>query len=353
MPEARARLRDLGVASGVLAPGALNAITDVPGIRVGHVTLAPESGYPEEVCTGVTAVLCDDERLPPRTLQAGSSVLNGFGKTAGLVQLDELGEIEGPLLLTNTFSVGAVLEGGVRYHMGRDAGVGDGSTTPNVVVAECNDGYLNDLRRLAVRPEHALEAIAAAEGGAVAEGAVGAGKGMVCCGFKGGIGTASRLVAESPWTVGVLVLANFGAREDLTVLGVPVGRQLHPADFKPKDGSIIMLVATDLPWDAHSLRRLAGRTAFGLARLGSVASHGSGDIAIAFSTAEQREPGHKDGGRLPSAAFHAVAEATEEAILNALTMAETTRGRLGHVVPALPLGEVLALLRERGAAPGG
>jgi D-aminopeptidase len=298
-------------------------------------------------------VLCDEATSLPRRLQAASVVLNGFGKTVGLVQLDELGELEGPLLLTNTFSVGAVLEGGVRYHMSRVAAVGDGLTTPNVVVAECNDGHLNDLRRLEVRPEHALEAIAAARVGAVAEGAVGAGKGMVCCGFKGGIGTASRLVPGSDCTVGVLVLANFGAPEDLTVLGVPVGRQLRPADFAPRDGSIIMLVATDLPWDAHSLRRLAGRTAFGLARLGSVASHGSGDIAIAFSTADRHQPAHVDGGRLPSAAFHAVAEATEEAILNALGMAETTRGRRGHVVPALPLGEVLALLRERGAAPGG
>ncbi len=346
MSGARSRWRDLGIAVGVLEPGRWNAITDVAGVAVGHVTLGPETGFGDAVCTGVTAVLPQGADLPGRKLRAACHVINGFGKTAGLVQLAELGEVEGLILLTNTFSVGAVLEGGLRHLMQRDARVGDDLPTPNLVVGECNDGYLNDLRLLSVRPEHAEAAIAAARGGRVAEGAVGAGKGMVSFGWKGGIGTSSRRVPESEFSVGVLVQANFGAARDLTVLGVPVGRHLKPADFRPPDGSIIMVVATDLPWDALSLRRLAARTAFGIGRLGSVASHGSGDIAIAFSTAEVAAHGHADGGRLASAAFHAVAEATEEAALNALAMAETTQGRKGRVVPALPIEETIALLRR-------
>ena len=336
--------RELGVPVGVLVPGPLNAITDVAGVRVGHVTLDPAHGAPQGVCTGVTAVLGPGLERFGRTLRSASHVINGFGKTAGLVQVGELGEVEGPILLTNTFAVGAALEGGLRYLMARDPQVGDDRPTPNLVVGECNDGYLNDLRLLAVRPEHAVAAIEAARDGAVAQGAVGGGTGMVCCGFKGGIGTASRRVPNSPWTVGVLVQANFGALEDLTILGVPVGRSLDPRRLEPGDGSIILIVATDLPWDALSLRRLAARTAFGLARLGSVASHGSGDIALAFTTAGEQAPAHGGGGALPTAAFHAVAEATEEAVLNALAMAETTRGRRGRVVHALPVGEVLTLL---------
>ncbi len=346
MAEVRKRLRELGVPVGVLQPGPWNAITDVQGVRVGHVTLGQEGGG-DSICTGVTAIVPHGGAMPATKLRAASHVINGFGKTAGLVQVDELGELEAPILLTNTFAVGAALEGGIRYLMQQEPGVGNGLPTPNVVAGECNDGYLNDLRQLAVRPEHALAAIEAAVSGPVPEGAVGGGRGMICCGWKGGIGTASRLVGSSGCTVGVLVQANFGSAEDLTILGVPLGRHLRPLDFRPPDGSIIMVVATDLPWDARSLERLARRTAFGLARLGSVASHGSGDIAIAFSTAADARPAHLDGGRLASAAFHAVAEATEEAILNALAMAETTRGRLGRVVPALPLEETLRLLGQR------
>jgi len=344
---ARIRWRDLGIAVGVLEPGRWNAITDVPGVRVGHVTLGPETGFADAVCTGVTAIVPYGGSMPQRKLRAASHVINGFGKTAGLVQLAELGELETPILLTNTFSVGAALEGGLRYLMQQEPGLGDGRPTPNVVVGECNDGYLNDLRQFAVRPEHAVQALGAAAAGPVAEGAVGGGRGMVCCGWKGGIGTASRRVPESDFTIGVLVQANFGSSGDLTILGVPVGRHLRPADFRPPDGSIMMIVATDLPWDAVSLQRLARRTTFGLARLGSVASHGSGDIAIAFSTAASAAPGHEDGGPLATAAFHAVAEATEEAILNALAMADTTRGRMGRIVPALPLEETIALLSGR------
>ncbi len=343
------RLRGLGFPVGVLEPGTLNAITDVPGVRVGHKTLSAATGCGESCCTGVTAIVPPEAASP---LTAASYVVNGFGKTVGLVQLDELGQLEAPILLTNTFGVGAALEGALRHLMQRDPAVGDTGATPNVVVAECNDGYLNDLRALHVRPEHAVDAIAAARGGRVPEGAVGAGTGMRCCGFKGGIGTASRRIEGSDCQVGVLVLANFGDRRDLTMLGVPVGRRLAADVAPPRDGSIIMVVATELPWDALALKRLAARTAFGLARTGSVASHGSGDIAIAFSTAPPHLA-YGDGGRLATRAFHAVAEATEEAILNALTQAETTVGRGGRVVPALPMEETLALLRQAKWTPAG
>ncbi len=341
----RARLRDLGIPVGVLEPGPLNAITDVPGVRVGHITLNHAAGYEASVCTGVTAILPRSGDVFHRKCTAASHVINGFGKTAGLVQLDELGQLESPILLTNTMSVGAALEGGLRYLMLQDERIGGAAPVPNVVVGECNDGYLNDMRAMSVRPRHVIAAIDAASGGPVAEGAVGAGTGMRCCGWKGGIGTASRRVAGTRYTLGVLVLSNFGGAADLTILGVPVGRQLRPDQPLPQDGSIIMVVGTDLPWDALALRRLAARTAFGLARTGSVASHGSGDIAIAFSTAETQRPPYADGGRLATEAFHAVAEATEEAILNALTQAETTTGRGGRTVPALPLAETLALLQ--------
>jgi len=347
MEEERSRLRALGFVAGRLEPGELNALTDVPGVRVGHRTLTAATGSHPDVCTGVTAIVAGEGDLRRAPLRAAAHVINGFGKTAGLVQVAELGELETPILLTNTFAIGAALEGGLRWLMARDPDVGPKGPTPNVVVGECNDGYLNDLRRLAVRPEHAGEAIEAATGGPVAEGAVGAGAGTVCCGWKGGIGTASRRVPGTPCTVGVLVQSNFGRADDLTVLGRRVGEVLHPQDFLPPDGSIMMIVATDLPWDALSLRRLAARTAFGLGRLGASAGHGSGDIAIAFSTAREGRPGHLDGGAAASAAFHAVAEATEEAVLNSLTMATTTRGRAGRVVPALPLARVTELLAAR------
>lgn len=344
----RQRVRDLGFRPGALSPGPWNAITDVPGVMVGHVTITPATGGPEGSCTGVTAILPHGGDLFRRKLRAASHVINGFGKTAGLMQLDELGEMESPIFLTNTLAVGAVLEGGVRDLLMRDPKLADGGSCPNVIVGECNDGYLNDLRSLFVRPDHAVLAVAAANAGPVEEGAVGGGTGMATCGWKGGIGTASRRVPDTPCTVGALVQSNFGSADDLTILGVPVGRHLHPWDFRPGDGSIMMVVATDLPWDALSLARLASRTAMGVARLGSVASNGSGDVAIAFSTAGEGGAAHADGGKVATAAFHAVVEATEEAILNALFMAETTTGRLGRVLPALPIDEVAELLHRSG-----
>ena len=354
---ARKRLRDYGLGAGVLPTGKENAITDVEGVWVGHCTL----WQGEEVRTGVTAILPHPGSLFREKLPAAVHVINGYGKTAGLVQVEELGTLESPILLTNTFSVPAVTEGALQYLMERDAGIGEEAGSVNVVVAECNDSYLNDMRGLHVRPEHAREALRRARGGPVEEGCVGAGTGMVCFGWKGGIGTSSRRISAGgdPYHIGVLVLSNFGKREDFHLLGVPVGRRLKgQTPEKEADGSIIIVAATDLPLDAQQLRRLAKRAAFGLARTGSFARHGSGDIAIAFSTGN-RIPAEPDSGslfhtfrRLPedgellSLCFQAVAEATEEAIYNALFAAETTLGKNGRRVEALPAERAVELWKE-------
>lgn len=309
----------------------------------------------------MTAILPHPGNLFREKVPAAVHVINGFGKTAGLVQVEELGTLESPILLTNTFSVPAVTEGALQYLMERDAGIGEGAGSVNVVVAECNDSYLNDMRGLHVRPEHAREALRRARGGPVEEGCVGAGTGMVCFGWKGGIGTSSRRISAGgdPYHIGVLVLSNFGKREDFHLLGVPVGRRLKgQTPEKEADGSIIIVAATDLPLDAQQLRRLAKRAAFGLARTGSFARHGSGDIAIAFSTGN-RIPAEPDSGslfhtfrRLPedgellSLCFQAVAEATEEAIYNALFAAETTLGKNGRRVEALPAERAVELWKE-------
>lgn len=359
---ARKRLRDYGLEVGVLPAGKENAITDVEGIVVGHCTLRDGEG----VCTGVTAILPHPGNLFREKVPAAVHIINGYGKTAGLVQVEELGSIESPILLTNTFSVPAVTEGALQYLMERDAGIGEEAGSVNVVVAECNDSYLNDMRGLNVRPEHAREALRRAVSGPVEEGSVGAGTGMVCFEWKGGIGTSSRRipVGGDRYHIGVLVLANFGQMEDFHLLGVPVGRQLGGSPPETKsDGSIIILVGTDLPLDAQQLRRLAKRAVFGLARTGSFARHGSGDIVIAFSTGN-RIPAAPDSGslfhtlrRLPedgellSRCFQAVAEATEEAIYNALFTAETTIGKKGRRVEALPAERAVELwkrMREGG-----
>lgn len=364
----RPRLRDLGVQPGQLPPGTHNAITDVPGVRVGHVTLWRGEGAlrPGEgpVRTGVTAILPGDDPWA-RRLAAGVEVFNGFGKAVGLTQVAELGRLETPVLLTNTLSVFAAAEGLVRWVLARHPEVGVRAPTVNPVVLECNDGWLNDIRGLHVRPEHALEALAAARPGPVDEGAVGAGTGMVCFGLKGGIGTASRRWAwrgdedEGEYTLGVLVLANFGRLEELTVDGVPVGRWLAarragaaaatppPAD-PPPTGSVVVVIATDAPLTSRQLRRVARRAVVGLARTGAMLHHGSGDFALAFSVAGRYPRFRGDEGAYLEPAFRACAEATEEAVLNALCRAETVEGRDGHRAEALPLEELLACLRAHG-----
>ncbi|SDP15056.1 D-aminopeptidase [Paenibacillus sp. yr247] len=357
------RFREYGFTVGHLPTGKHNCITDVTGVTVGHVTLNTND---QDICirTGVTAILPHQGNLFRQKVVAATHVINGFGKTSGLVQVNELGSIESPIMLTNTFSVPAVTEGTIQYMMELDAGIGDRDGSLNVVSGECNDKFLNDMRGLHVRPEHAIEAIGKAKlAQPVEEGSVGAGTGMVCFGWKGGIGTSSRMVEVDgqSYHFGVLVLTNFGVGEDLILLGHPVGRRLkEKAEAKTQergnnDGSIIIVVGTDLPMDARQLQRVAKRAGFGLGRTGSIAHHGSGDIVIAFCNGNliphtpesnfiQIKVVREDGPTI-SECFRAVAEATEEAIYNSLFMAQTILGRNGKEVHALPVEEVVQMMR--------
>jgi D-aminopeptidase len=343
-PEGRPRARDLGLAPGVFAPGPLNAITDVDGVRVGHVTLTTG----DTIRTGVTAVVPHGGNLFQDKVPGAVFVGNAFGKLAGSTQVDELGTIESPIVLTNTLSVGAAVEGVVRWTI---AQAGNNNVrSVNALVGETNDSGLNDIRALAVRPDHVGEAIGAARGGAVAEGSVGAGTGTQAFGWKGGIGTSSRRLtaALGGYTVGVLVQSNYGGV--LTMGGAPVGRELGRYAYAPNprgndagDGSCMIVVATDAPLDARDLKRLAARAVFGLARTGSSFSNGSGDFAIAFSTHPSlRTTFGADAPAtrtvLPtdgvSPLFQAALEATEEAVYNSLLRATTTTSR-GTTVRAI------------------
>lgn len=354
------RSDELGLPSGSYRRGPLDAITDVPGVRVGHVTLVDASTGPHALRTGVTAVVPAAGDLWNGKLYAGAFVLNGNGEAAGLMWVQESGILETPVALTNTLSVGAVQEGLVRHMLAAHPKVGVSDDTLTPVVFECDDSSLSDIRALAVRPEHALAALAEARGGPVVEGPVGAGTGMTSYEFKGGIGTASRVLnkEEGGWTVGVLVNANHGSRESLRVAGVPVGREL--TDLKPaykQDGSIVVLLATDAPLESRQLSRLAKRAMLGLARTGAVAYHGSGDVALAWSTAN-RLPHYPKEGVLSvkvlsdfhlDPLFEAAAEATEEAVVNVLLAGKTTVGREGNTVHALPVDRLVDSLRRHKA----
>ena len=344
--ERRPRARDLGLAPGVFEPGALNAITDVAGVRVGHVTLV--SG--DDVRTGVTAVVPHGGNLFLDKVAGAAFVGNAFGKLAGSTQVEELGTIETPIVLTNTLSVGAAIEGVVSWTL-RQPGNGQVRSV-NALVGETNDGGLNDIRGLHVRPAHVAEAIEAARGGAVAEGSVGAGTGTQAYGWKGGIGTASRvLTGRGDYTVGVLVQSNFGGV--LTMGGAPVGKELGPYSQSP-DGSCMIVVATDAPIDARDLKRLAARALFGLARTGSSYSNGSGDFAIAFTTSTDMRSAFGDARprtrtMLPpdamSPLFQAALEATEEAVYNSLLQATTVASRFGKA-EAIPVERVREILSK-------
>lgn len=330
---------------GSLPAGARNAITDVAGVTVGHHTLADGA-----VQTGVTVVRAHQGDLFRERVPAAAVVLNGFGKSVGLVQVAELGVLETPIALTNTFSVGTVATAQIRQCIVANPETGRRLPTVNPLVFECNDGFLNDIQRMAVTEQHYLLACEQASM-EVEQGSVGAGRGMSCFELKGGIGTASRLVAlpgQGVCTVGALVLANFGKLSQLVVAGEALGPQLAqrlhvPAAGEPEKGSIILLIATDAPLDARQLRRLALRAGAGLARTGSVFGHGSGDLALAFSTAytvplqaTQSMPTLAmlhDG--LLDGLFQAVADGTEQAILNALFRASAVTGRDGHQRHAL------------------
>lgn len=332
---------------GRLAAGPRGSIADVAGVTVGHCTLADGP-----VQTGVTVVVPHAGNLFTHKLPAAAAVINGFGKSAGLVQVEELGTLETPIALTNTFAVGALLTAQVRHALKSNPESGRSLPTVNAMVMECNDGYLNDLHAFAVGEEHFARALASASP-EVAQGAVGAGRGMSSFGLKGGIGSASRVAAAgaAQYTVGALVLSNFGKLPELILDGRPLGRELAAAeapDTAPEKGSIIMILATDAPLDARQLKRLAARAGAGLARTGSAYGHGSGDIALAFSTAQPVEAGSDCvhaallADHLLDPLFHAAADSVEQAIVNALFAAETVRGRGGHV--RLCLRERLASL---------
>ena len=349
----RPRARDIGLAPGVLAPGPLNAITDVGDVRVGHVTLT--SG--DAIRTGVTVVVPHGGNIFQEKVPGAVFVGNAFGKLAGSTQVDELGTIETPVALTNTLSVGAAIEGLVQWTLKQN---GNGTVrSVNALVGETNDGGLNDIRSLHVRAEHVLQALEAARGGAVQEGSVGAGTGTRAFSWKGGIGTASRRLeaGNGGYTVGVLVQTNYGGY--FTMAGAPVWKELKTARTQQAldyDGSCMIVVATDAPLDARDLKRLAARAVFGLARTGSSYSNGSGDFAIAFSIAAELrvrfgEAAPQSRRILPtdgvSQLFQAALEATEEAVYNSMLRATTvaSRGGRADAIPIEPLKEILRKYR--------
>ena len=357
----RLRARDLGIAPGAYQPGPRNAITDVPGVRVGQVTVR----LGDSVRTGVTAILPHGGNLFLDRVPAAVHVGNGFGKLLGSTQVNELGELESPILLTCTLCVWKAADALVAWMLEQPGMESVRSINP--LVAETNDGTLNAIRSRPITAEHVRAALAAADTGAVAEGSVGAGTGTIAYSWKGGIGTASRRAGTTEWTVGVLVQANHGG--DLTILGIPVGRELGRTGITRGgtargseagragggDGSIIIVVATDAPLSDRNLRRLAARAMMGLGRTGSPAQNGSGDYVIAFSTSPAVRRS-RDARRLTTTElgneemtplFQAAVEATEEAIYDALLTATTVAGN-GNRVEAIPLEEVKKLLRKYG-----
>ena len=362
---AKPRARDLGVPFDG-TPGPLNAITDVTGVTVGHTTLISGEGKLEvgkgPVRTGVTAVLPRGKESDDAGVFAGWWSLNGNGEMTGTTWVEESGFLTGPVMITNTHSVGVVRDAVIQWTVAhRKVGPND-DWWSLPVVAETWDGWLNDINGFHIKPEHAFHAIESAHGGRVEEGAVGGGTGMICNGFKGGIGTSSRMLTakDGGYTVGVLVQCNYGSRQNFRVAGIPVGREIPSEDpyaFAPGDiterGSIIVIVATDAPLLPHQLKRLARRVSLGLGRNGSISGDGSGDIFIAFSTANQgaAAPDHTielkmaPNGKL-NPVFEATVEATEEAIINAMVAATSMTGIESHHVSALPHDQLRAILKK-------
>ena len=330
--------RDLGISFGASRTGPLNAITDVPGVAVGHRTI--RSG---DLNTGVTAIQPHGGNLYRNKVLAACDVINGFGKSTGLMQVEELGMLETPILLTNTFGVGTCVNALIRSAVSKNPDIGRETSTVNPVVMECNDGYLSDIQALAVTEDDARAALAAAAPGDVAEGNVGAGTGMSCFGFKGGIGTASRRIELDgrDHHLGVLVLTNFGRAGDLIL---PDGRRPDPrSKVEAEKGSVIVILATDVAMEHRQLKRVVRRCGAGLARLGAYWGHGSGDIALGFSTAQTFDHDERADFVVMSALnenridrlFRAAAEATEEAVVNSMCSAEAMHGRSGHFRPSL------------------
>lgn len=374
MDNSRPRARDIAIDIGIFVPGRWNAITDVQGVKVGHVTLIEGEGklIPGKgpVRTGVTVILPHDGNLFQEKVPAASYVFNGFGKSIGLHQVNELGNLETPIALTNTLNAPLVADALIEWSVRNNPEIGISTGTVNSVVGEVNDGMLNDIQGRHVKKEHVFEAITKAGSGPVEEGSVGAGTGSSCMGWKGGIGTSSRALPCNlgGYTVGALVQTNFGGI--LTICGAPVGRELGRYSFRhdcrynaPEirdseslDGSVMVVVATDAPLDQRQLQRLVKRASLGLARTGFFGSNGSGDFFIAFSTA----------GRIPHSApltlktevvsndsmsglFLAVVEATEEAVINSMLRATTVVGRDGRTCDAIDIQQLLEVLRKYNA----
>jgi D-aminopeptidase len=359
------RARDLGVPFDG-TPGKFNAITDVPGVLVGHTTLISGEGKLQvgkgPVRTGVTAVLPRGKDSMNDAVFAGWFSQNGNGEMTGTTWVEESGFLEGPVMITNTHSVGVVRDALIQWRVAHGKPDPTGYWWSLPVVAETWDGWLNDINGFHVKPEHAFHAIDSAQGGLVEEGSVGGGTGMVCNGFKGGIGTASRKLEtkDGGYTVGVLVQCNYGSRQNLRVAGIPVGREISPTDpyaYQPSEiserGSIIVVVATDAPVLSQQLKRLARRVSLGLGRNGSISGDGSGDIFIAFSTANP----HAEGGKsvvdlkfLPNDAldpiFAATVQAVEESIINAMIAAPTMTGIENHKVTGLPHDKLRDVLKK-------
>lgn len=350
MDTPRKRVRELGITPGVLPVGKWNAITDVPGVKVGHVTLIEG----EDVRTGVTAILPHGGNLFQEKVPAGIVVGNGFGKLMGSTQVEELGEIETPILLTNTLSVPRAAQALIDWTLAQKGNEEVRSVNP--VVGETNDGVLNNIRKLAVTKEHIIQALEQAASGPVPEGCMGAGAGTICFGWKGGIGTSSRLLPQKlgGYTVGALAQTNFGGV--LQMDGIPVGKRLGQYYLKEHledssaDGSVMIVLATDAPLSDRDLKRLAQRGLAGLARTGASMSNGSGDYVIAFSSAEEVRRTKERRSQVwaypevpndwMSPLFQATIEATEEAIYNSLCMAETITGYRGRTVKSLPLDKI-------------
>ncbi len=370
----RPRARDLGITIGELPTGALNAITDVEGVLVGQVTvwhgdgaLRPGIGPAR---TGVTVIVPHRGNLFLERVPAAFYQFNGYGKCVGIEQIEELGVLETPIALTSTLSVGRVADALISHAIATTPQIGITMSSVNPFVGECNDGWLNDIQGRHVSEQDVLKAIEMASSGPVAEGTTGAGTGMSAFGYKGGIGTSSRVIPSElgGWTVGALVLANFGAKRSLLIDGIPAGRILGDEEPATDKGSIMMIVATDAPLIDRQLGRLARRAILGLARTGSNGGHGSGDVVLAFSTAKSvRRPYASRGWTLPleivaeegpggssaaiDALFQGAAEATEEAILNGLFRATSVVGRDGHQREAIPIDDVMRILAAHGRMP--
>jgi len=355
-------LRDLGITIGRMPPGKTNTIIDVPGVAVGHTTLIER----DNIRTGVTAIIPSTGNLFYEKVHAAAVTINGFGKAIGFPQINELGKIETPILLTNTLNVGKVSDALISWVIDKYSVSNREILSINPVIAECNDSYLNDIQTRVVEKEHVFHALNSACAGQVEEGVVGAGTGMSAFEFKSGIGSTSRIITldGAEYTLGVLSLPNFGRREELMIDCVPVGQALRDfgkEESPPDEGSIVVVIGTDIPLSHRQLVRVAKRATFGIAHTGGTCHNGSGEFAIAFSTANRIPDDPKrvflderrlnDTGPAINEVFQATIEAVEESILSALFSAKTTIGRKGHRRVALPIAHVVSLFTERGSAP--